>query len=61
LDDEPGEPYLDEWIETWLTEDGSNSFMSGFSTHARIVVERVDRQDDRAHEDVAPVRAHPID
>jgi hypothetical protein len=63
LDDEPGEPYLDDWIETWLTEDGSSSFMSGFSTRIRIVVERVDEHESymRADDDIAPVQARSID
>jgi hypothetical protein len=39
LEDEPGKPHLDEWIETWLAEIGPHSFMSGFSARVRIVVE----------------------
>jgi hypothetical protein len=63
LKDEPGEPHLDEWIETWLTEDGSSSFMSGFSTRIRIVVERIDEQEScmRGDDDITPARARPID
>lgn len=63
LEDEPGEPHLDDWIETWLAQTGSNSFMSGFSTRVRIVVERVDGHDDRVHgdDDIKPARARPTD
>jgi hypothetical protein len=63
LDDEPGEPYLDDWIETWLTENGSNGFMSGFSTRIRIVVEPVDERGGcvRGDDDITPVQARPID
>lgn len=42
LEDEPGKPHLDDWIETWLAEIGPHSLMSGFSMRVRIVVEIAD-------------------
>jgi hypothetical protein len=45
LEDEPGEPHLDDWIETWLAERGRGSLMSGFSTRIRIVVESTEETD----------------
>jgi hypothetical protein len=45
LEDEPGEPHLDDWIETWLAESGRGSLMSGFSTRIRIVVESAEETD----------------
>lgn len=43
LDDERGEPHLDEWIETWLIEVASHRSVSGgeFRARLRIVVEYV--------------------
>jgi hypothetical protein len=45
LEDEPGEPQLDDWIEIWLSEGGRGSLMSGFSTRIRIVVESAEEND----------------
>jgi hypothetical protein len=45
LEDEPGEPHLDDWIEIWLAESGRGSLMSGFSTRIRIVVESAEEND----------------
>jgi uncharacterized phage-associated protein len=40
LEDEPGEPHLDEWIEAWLTKSAPHRLTSGnFSTRLYIVVE----------------------
>lgn len=43
LEDEPGKPHLDEWLETWLIEVASHSSISGggFRAHLRVVVEYV--------------------
>ncbi len=45
LEDEPGEPHLDEWIERWLVQSRPGSFTRGFYTRIRVVVESTDETD----------------
>jgi hypothetical protein len=39
LEELPGQPHLDDWLEAWLGERHPGRMLSGFSDRVRIVVE----------------------